>query len=591
MTIDLSQVPQKPGVYLFKASGDRIIYIGKAKNLKNRLRSYSHASSGLDARKSSMVEEIRDFSYIATDNELEAWILEASLIKQHRPKFNIVLRDDKNYPYIRITVTEEWPRVEVVRKIARDGNLYFGPYIPAQAMWEAIDFIRRNFLVRTCSHTLDKPVKPCIQHQMKRCLAPCSGDISAKEYRKIIDDIILFLKGEKKGLLKQLEKKMSGFSRDMKYEEAAQIRDRIARLQKAFESQKMIAPELGDLDVIGFYREESGSAAFSTHFIRNGVMIGARDYFVDDRLGSEDSEVFSSFIERFYSKEIFPADVILTSLVPSEKQPLLAWLERVKGRRVKIIVPKEGKKRELLLMANENARFHFLSRGKVFRDEIMSELASAFGLERQPVTIAAFDVSTLSGSDSVGAMIWWENGAFSKEFYRHLKIKLTEGMDDYAMLYETIVRTLNNLDGQIPDLIVVDGGKGQLDMAVKALRNSGVDTAILGVAKKPDRAFLRDGRVIALEGRDRAFLLLKQLRDEVHRFVIGFHRRLRDKRLMESQLEKVPGIGKSRRLGLLKQFGSIDNIRKASPDEIAQIKGFTISLAEDLLRRIQNNED
>jgi excinuclease ABC subunit C len=538
-----------------------------------------------------MVEEIRDFSYIATDNELEAWILEASLIKQHRPKFNIVLRDDKNYPYIMITVNEEWPRVEVVRKIARDGSLYFGPYIPAQAMWEAIDFIRRNFLIRTCSHTLDKPVKPCIQHQMKRCLAPCGGNISAREYRKIIDDIILFLRGEKKGLLKQLEKKMAVYSRGMKYEEAARVRDRIARLQKAFESQKMIAPELGDLDVIGFYREESGSAAFSIHFIRSGVMIGARDYFVDDRLGSGDAEVISSFIERFYSKEIFPADVILTSLAPSEKQSLVAWLERVKGRRVKIIVPKEGKKRELLLMANRNARFHFLSRGKVFRDEILTELASAFGLERQPSTIAAFDVSTLSGSDSVGAMIWWEHGDFRKEFYRHLKIKLTEGMDDYAMLYETIIRTLKNLDGLIPDLIVVDGGKGQLEMAVKAVRNSGVDTAILGVAKKPDRAFLRDGRVIALEGRDRAFLLLKQLRDEVHRFVIGFHRRQRDKRLMESQLEKVPGIGKSRRLGLLKQFGSIDNIRKASPDEIAQVKGFTIRLAEDLLRRIQNNED
>jgi excinuclease ABC subunit C len=240
MMVDFTQVPAKSGVYLFKASGERVIYVGKAKNLKNRLRSYFQGSSKLDARKSAMVSEIRDFSYIATDNELEAWILEANLIKQYKPKFNIVLRDDKNYPYLKVTVTEEWPRVVVVRKIARDDNLYFGPYIPAQAMWEALGFIRKNFLIRTCDHPLDKPRKPCIQHQMKRCCAPCAREISAKEYMKTVNNIVLFLKGEKKGLIERLEKKMQRYSAGMRYEEAAQVRDSISRLRKALDRKSVV---------------------------------------------------------------------------------------------------------------------------------------------------------------------------------------------------------------------------------------------------------------------------------------------------------------------------------------------------------------
>ncbi len=513
MAIDLSQVPTKPGVYLFKASGDRVIYVGKAKNLKNRLRSYFQGSSKLDARKASMVTEIKDFSYIATGNELEAWILEANLIKQYRPKFNIVLRDDKNYPYIKVTVTEEWPRVEVVRRISKDGNIYFGPYIPAQAMWEALGFIRRNFLIRTCGHLLDKPMKPCIQYQMKRCYAPCARKISAKEYMKMVHDIILFLKGEKKGLIERLEKKMRRYSTEMRYEEAAQVRDSISRLRKAFESQKIIAPELGDLDVIGFYNDEedgSGDVAINILFIRNGMMIGAKDFFVDNQLRSADAEIMASFIELFYSKELLPASTILTNVLPADKSALLSWLKEKKDMKVRFDVPKEGKRLELLQMANENARLHFGARRKAHKEEFMEDMAARFNLRKTPQSIGAFDVSTLFGSESVGALIWWEKGEFRKENYRHVRIKWVEGMDDYSMMYETIVRCFRNLDGRVPDLIVIDGGSGQLEIARRALHDAGIDTDIMGVAKKPDRAFLTDGNIIDLEDRNRSSLLLKR---------------------------------------------------------------------------------
>jgi excinuclease ABC subunit C len=590
MAVDLTQVPAKPGVYLFKASGERVIYVGKAKNLKNRLRSYFQGSSKLDARKSAMVSEIRDFSYIATDNELEAWILEANLIKQYKPKFNIVLRDDKNYPYLKVTITEEWPRVVVVRKIARDGNLYFGPYIPAQAMWEALGFIRKNFLIRTCDHSLDKPRKPCIQHQMKRCCAPCARRIAAKEYMKMVNNIVLFLKGEKKGLMERLEKKMQRYSAGMKYEEAAQVRDSISRLRKAFESQKIIAPELGDLDVIGFYKDEtdgSGDAAISILFIRNGMMIGAKDFFIDNQLHSGDAEIMRSFIELFYSKEILPASTILAQTTPADRSSLLAWLKNKKDMHVKIEIPKEGKKLELLRMATENARLHFGAKRKAHKEEYIIELADRFNLRKPPESIGAFDVSTLFGSESVGALIWWERGDFRKELYRHLRIKWVEGMDDYAMLYETIVRTFRNLEGRVPDLIVIDGGKGQLEIARKALQDTGITVDILGIAKKPDRAFLVNGGVIDLEDRNRSSLLLKKVRDEVHRFVITFHRKLRDKRLTESLLEKIPGIGKKRRLELLRHFGSIENIRKASLEEIAKIKGFNTKISASIINHLK----
>lgn len=588
MLLELSKAPLMPGVYIFKGIKERVLYVGKARNLRNRLRSYFQDSASLDPRKGAMVKMVKDFSFIATDNELEALILEANLIKQYKPKFNIILRDDKNYPYIKLTVTEQWPRIEVVRRIKKDGNLYFGPYVPSQAMWEAIAFIRRNFLIRICGHSLDKPMRPCVQYQMKRCSAPCAGLISREEYKKIIDDVILFLKGEKRELLHRLEERMQQLADEMRFEDAAKTRDRIFKLQKAFESQKVVSPELGDIDVIGYYFEgqglgvrgqEKNAVSINILFIRNGVLIGAKDFFIDNIITSDESEITHSVIEFFYAKEIIPPEVILVNVMPDSARSMKAWLKKKKGASVNIEVPADGKKMELLQMANENARLHFGSKKKSTFDETLKILKDRLYLTKIPLSIGAFDVSTIQGSDSVGAFIYWENSEFKKDNYRHLKVKDVLGVDDYTMMHEIVGRVLKK-EHLVPDLIVIDGGKGQLEVARRVMEDLDIKTDLIAVAKKPDRAFLLNDEIIDLEDRSRASLLLKKIRDEVHRFAIGFHRKLRDKRLMESPLEKIPGIGKKRRLELLRNFGSIDNIREASVEDIAKIKGFNKKVAE-----------
>ncbi len=586
MTLELSKVPRKPGVYLFKGMKEKVLYVGKAKNLRNRLRSYFQDSAGLDPRKAAMVKMIKGFSYIATDNELEALILEANLIKQYKPRFNIILRDDKNYPYIRLTITEEWPRIEVIRRIKKDGNFYFGPYVPAQAMWEAITFIRRNFLIRTCGYSLDKPMRPCVQYQMKRCSAPCAGLISRGEYKKIIDDVILFLKGEKRELLHRLEERMQKLADEMRFEDAAKIRDRVFKLQRAFESQKVVSPELGDIDVIGYCRE-GDDIAVNVLFVRNGTLIGAKDFFLEKVLTSDNSEMMHSVIEFFYAKEIIPPEVILVNVMPGNARSLKAWLKKKKGEVVNIEVPADGKKMELLQMANENARLHFGSKKKSTFDETLKILKGRLHLTKIPSSIGAFDVSTIQGSESVGAFIYWENGGFKKDNYRHLRIKGVLGVDDYAMMHEIVERILRK-EHLVPDLIVIDGGKGQLEVARKVMEDLDIKTDLIAVAKKPDRAFLISEEIIDLEDRSKESLLLKKIRDEVHRFAISFHRKLRDKRLMESPLEKIPGIGKKRRLELLRHFGSIDNIRKATVDGIAKIKGFNKKVAEKVVEGVKS---
>ncbi len=593
MIPETGEVPERPGVYVFKDQRERPLYVGKAKNLRKRLRTYFQDSANLEPRKAAMVRMTRDVATIVTDNELEALVLEANLIKQYKPRFNIILRDDKNYPYIKLTLTEEWPRIEVVRRIAKDGNSYFGPYVPAQGMWEAIAFIRRNFSVRTCGYLLDKPMRPCIQYQMKRCSAPCAGKISKDEYMKIVGEVKLFLMGEKQELIESLEERMLKLSEELRFEEAAALRDRIVRLRRAFESQKVIAPELGDLDVIGFYRGDGQMdryVAFHILFVRNGVLIGAKNFFTESIMAPADAEIMHSFMELFYTKDIFPPATIATNVVPDEIEALTTMLEGKRGARVVIEVPVEGKKQELLMMANENARLGLQSRRKTSGREDAGALKDKVKLRHTPVSIGAFDVSTIQGTDSVGAFVFWEEGEFKKSLYRRVRIRGVQGVDDYSMMKETVERTLKNLQGKTPDLLVIDGGKGQLEVARKVMREAGITAEVVGVAKKPDRAFLCNDEVVDLEDKSRASLLLKRIRDEVHRFAISFHRKLRDKRLVESPLEQIHGIGKKRRLELLRHFGGIAGLRAATVEDLVKLKGFNRSLAERVLAGIKGSQ-
>jgi excinuclease ABC subunit C len=594
MHTDISSIPSNPGIYIFKNAKEKFLYVGKAKNLKNRIRSYFQKSSGLDARKSALVKEIKNVTFIVTGNELEAFVLEANLIKQHKPKFNVILRDDKSYPYLKLTVNEEWPKIEVVRRIHKDGALYFGPYVPSGPMWGTLAFIRRYFRIRDCKHALDRPIRPCIQYQMGRCLAPCAGYISREEYMKLIEEIRLFLSGENKDLIAVLEKKMMKLSNDMEYEEAAKIRDRIKAIEKVRESQKIISPEIGDIDVIGFYRQDDVLAS-KVFFIRKGVMIGSKDYSLRNTAGIPDKALTATFLVQLYSKEIIPPPEIIISQMPEEAKSLKTWLSQRGGRKTKITIPRSGKKRELVDMASENARFLYRSVKETSTEEILDELKDKLHLKKRPERIGAFDVSNISGSEAVGSFVFWSDGEFRKDGYRRLRIKTVEGIDDYAMMAETVRRTIKNLKGDLPDLVIIDGGKGHLETAQKVFGESQavvkIQPELIGLAKDPDRAYLTAYDIPAdIEDKRPSSLLLKSIRDEAHRFAVGYHRKLRDKRMLRSPLEEIHGVGKKRRLELLRVFGSIKGIKKAGVEDIAKLRGFNKTIAEHLHNELRRSE-
>ena len=591
MVPDLSSIPLSPGIYIFKDEKEKVLYVGKAKILRNRVRSYFHKSSGLDMRKSALVKEVKNLTYIVTGNELEAFVLEANLIKQYKPRFNVVLRDDKNYPYLKLTVNEEWPRLEVVRRIRKDGALYFGPYVPAGSMWETLAFIRRNFLIRDCKYPLDKPMRPCIQHQMGRCLAPCAGHISRADYLKLIEEIRLFLSGEKKYLMAALEKRMVRLSEEMKYEEAAKIRDRIRAIEKVWESQKVVSPEIGDLDVLGFYRADRG-VSFQVFFIRSGIMVGSKDYFLKNAADVHDKELMHTFLTQLYAKEIIPPPQIITPLLPEGVKSLEKWLSHRREEKIKITSPRKGKKKELIEMASDNARFLYGSRKELRAEELLDDLCDRLHLTKKTDDIGAFDVSALSGDEAVGSFVYWSGGEFRKDRYRKLKIRTVHGVDDYSMMAEIVERIIDNLGGNLPGLVIVDGGKGHLETVKKVIRKKKGSfnrvPELVALAKDPDRLYLTTAdEPVDLEDRKPSSLLLKSIRDEAHRFAIGYHRTLREKAMLQSPLVKIQGIGKKRRLELLRVFGSIKGIKDATIDEIAGLKGFNRKVAENLYHELR----
>lgn len=577
----LSRVPPKYGVYIFKDETGRVLYVGKAKNLRARLRSYFQPRASLDERKQAMVGKVRDFSWLVTDTELEALALEANLIKEHKPRFNIILRDDKNYPYLKLTVKEKFPRLEVVRKIIKDGSLYYGPFVPAGAMWETLAFIRRHFNIRPCRYRLEKPMRPCIEHQMKKCLAPCGGGMSLEDYARGVEDVRLFLEGRREGLLGDLEKRMHMLAQKEMYEDAAKLRDRIDAVKRAFAHQKVISPELGDMDVIGHARD-GDNCAFQVFFIRAGLMIGARDFYLGDCPGGGLDELLHGFVEMFYSKEIIPPGEIVLEKRPVGAAALSKWLAGKRGKPVRFTIPKEGRKRELLGLAMQNASERLRAQRAAFEPKSLDALKERLGLAHTPASIGAFDVSTISGAEPVGAFIFWAEGEFKKDLYRHLKIKGVAGgkMDDYAMMGETVMRVLSDLGPRRPELVIIDGAKGHLEAAAAALKGIEHPPELVAVAKEPDRVFTRAGLALGIEDSAPSSLLLRRLRDEAHRFAISFHRKLRGKKFLASPLEAVKGIGKNKRLALLRRFGGIDAIRKAAVEEIAEVEGIDRKLAQ-----------
>lgn len=591
-----------------KDTRGHIIYIGKAKNLKNRVRSYFQAGRTADNKTDALVRNIADLELIVTASELEALILENNLIKKHKPRYNIILRDDKNYPYLRLTVAEDFPRLEVVRKIEKDGNLYFGPYVPSTPMRQTLDFINRQFALRKCDQPLTEasinhqPARPCLNYQIGLSPAPCAGLISKEDYRRTAEEVKLFLQGKKRELLDELRANMDEAARGLRFEEAGKLRDRLRAIQKVLESQRVVSTDLKDQDAIGFMREGS-VMAMQVVFIRNGMIVGRKGFLLENIIDEPDETVLEGFIEQFYGNEVsLPEEVIIPLDLPDI--PLLQdWLTRLRGRKVEVTFPQRGRKAELTEMARENARLSLLAHRASLKGSAKktAELQKELRLRKPPQRMECFDISNLQGKESVASMVVFKNGFPSKLDYRSFKIKTVEGPNDFASMNEVVYRRYKRVleeGGVMPDLIVVDGGRGQLNAALEALdRLNIVGQEIVGLAKaraagkgqqsSQERVYLPgDDTPTPLEPTSSACHLMQRIRDEAHRFALAYHQKLRTARAQESALDSIPGIGEQRKKDLLRHFGSLRKLMAASVEELANAPGISRRLAEEIKKNL-----
>jgi len=592
----LADFPEKPGVYIMKDKRNRIIYVGKAVSLKNRVKSYFQSTKNLPVKVASMVSKIEDIEYIVTDSEVEALILECNLIKFNKPKYNILLRDDKQYPYIRITLNQPFPRIEVVRKVKKDGARYFGPYANAGAMREAIDVINKVFPIRNCKKDLGQiPLneRPCLNYHIKRCMAPCQGYIQEEEYDEMIKNIIMFLEGKQETLVKLLKDKMQEAAENLDFERAAVLRNQILAMEKVLEKQKIVSTDMIDQDIIAMARG-SGTVCIQVFFIREGKLISREPFILHNTDDVDRKEILASFVKQFYNNAHFlPKEIIIDEDI-DDKDTIEEWLSRKKGFKVYVIIPKRGEKKKLAQMVAENARAYLdqveskEEREKLKNRQALEELKEYLNLKVLPHRIEAFDISNTQGTESVASMVVFEGAQPKKEDYRKFKIKTVEGPNDFESMKEVISRRFKRaLSGngkfkQLPELLLIDGGKGQLKYARDALKE-------LGLSHIPTIALAEEFEHIFVEGQDEpiflpenseALYLVQRVRDEAHRFALSFHRSLRSKKNLRSVLDDIPGIGKARRLALLKTLDGLEGIKRASIEELAAVPGMNIKVAQ-----------
>ncbi len=592
MTLDdkLQRLPDRPGAYLFKDPKGQVIYIGKAASLRSRVRSYFQESRARDPKTDALVRQIRDLDFIVTDNELEALILESNLVKKHRPRYNIILRDDKHYPFLKLTTNEEFPRLVVARRVQNDGAAYFGPFYPATAMRETLRLVRQLFPLRTCRIKIDGTLeRPCIQYYIHRCKAPCTGWETKDGYAQTVGDVERFLEGKNDDLAKELTREMETAASEMKFERAAMLRDQIQALNTVRERQKIISTEEVDQDILGVVRQGS-DACVQLFFVRRGRLLGRESFFFDRVSGWSDGEILGAFIRQFYAKNVTPPPEILVSEQIPEADLVQEWLSRRREGRVELAVPRRGKKREFVLMAEENAALalgtHLLSRDN--RQQVIQEdLQRALNLPGLPNRIEGFDISNIQGSEAVGSMVVWENGGMKKDDYKRFKIRSVEGADDYAMLGEVLgrryARALEEA-GALPDLILLDGGRGQLNVGVKVLEDLGLDwIPLAALAKREEEVFTPESlQPLVLDLTSPGLLTLRKIRDEAHRFAVSYHKKLRKGRTIQSVLDQIPGVGATIRTNLLKSLGSARRVRDASVAELAAVPKVTPKLAQKI---------
>ncbi|MFZ5966373.1 MAG: excinuclease ABC subunit UvrC [Bacillota bacterium] len=613
----LKKLPDKPGVYLMKDENEEIIYIGKAISLKNRVRQYFQSLKHHPPKVKAMVSNITEFEYILTDTELEALMLESTLIKKHRPKYNVLLRDDKYYPYIKITMKERFPRVLVTRKMTKDGSRYFGPYLQAGAVNQTLELLKKYYSIRTCSKNLEKlHERPCLNYHIQKCHGPCTGKISHEDYMKIIQEIILFLSGKQDELIMTLEEKMKKAAEDMKYERAAEYRDQIQAIQRIMEKQKVVLAPENDQDFIALARDEEDTCVM-VFFVRQGKLMGREHYMITATPDDDRREIMSSFIKQFYGgttyipKEIFIHDEI------EDQQLIEQWLSTKRESKVNIKSPQRGEKKAFLEMVHKNAvemLMHFKEKIKLEknkREGALEELASYLELDKIPYRIEAYDISNTQGVQSVGSMVVFENGKAKYSDYRRFKIKTIEGPNDYGSMQEVIFRRFKkgleeaeNLKekgivdeegkfSRMPDLILIDGGIGQVNAALDVLKALQIDIPTAGMVKDEKhktRDLVYNNREAGVGKHSFAFQLIGKIQEEAHRFAITYHKSLRGKTVIASILDDISGIGENRRIALLKHFGGIDKIKQASVEELSEVKGMNKRIAEEVYMHFQKKK-
>ena len=584
----LAVLPDKPGVYLMHDAEGKVIYVGKAVVLKNRVRSYFRNLASHTPKVKAMVAKIAEIETIVTSSEVEALILECNLIKKYRPRYNISLKDDKTYPYLKVTLQEDFPRMYMTRRLLRDGSKYYGPYADAGAMHATVKLLRSMFPLRTCRKM--NPDRPCLNYHIKRCLAPCAGYVSKEEYGQMIKSVCMVLDGRTTELERDLKQRMQAAAEDYAFEEAARLRDQLQAVERLNESQKAVTNNGGDMDIIGFAQDMTGNC-LQIFFVRKGKLIGRDNFFLQDG-GEAQQEVLTAFIKQYYNDATFiPREIVLPQLPEAEEQQLIeAWLSGKAERKVELFVPQRGVKRELLQLANDNAlkllseRLRKGSLSLKNDEQAAEELQQALGLEHSLERMDCFDISHTQGSETVASMVVFRKGSISKKDYRKYKIVSAEGKpDDFKSMQEVVYRRYKDYE-DLPNLVVIDGGKGQLSSALEVIRGLGLaDLPVVGLAKREEEIFIPHQSTSILLDRDSAALhLIQRIRDEAHRFAITFHRKLRGKRNLVSVLDHVEGIGPKRRQALWKAFKTLEAMKAASVEELAAVEGMNTAVAQTL---------
>ncbi|MGQ9496744.1 MAG: excinuclease ABC subunit UvrC [Desulfotomaculales bacterium] len=583
-----AQMPDRPGVYLFRDERGRVLYVGKAKSLSKRVRTYFQR--GQPAKVMAMLQRAQDLDFIVTDSEIEALILECNLIKEHRPRYNVVLKDDKNYPYIKITVNEEFPRVLITRRQLQDGARYFGPYTRAGAVHDTLRLLKKLFPFRSCTRQRFGNRRPCLNFHIKRCLAPCTGRVNREEYAAVIREVCLFLEGRHEDLVKDLTARMQEAAGRLEFERAAELRDQIQAIEQVVARQKIVSTRLEDRDVVALAREgDTGQAVVFQ--VRRGKLVAEESLPLRGTADKSEEEVLAAFIKQYYSRASFiPPEILLNQPLGDEKEVIAAWLA-ARGGKVRVQTPRRGKKRELVAMAERNAAY-LLARevaAEVRDAEALAELARALELPVPPRRMEAFDISHIQGRQAVASMAVFQDGRPQKDAYRRFRIH-SRGPDDFAALAEVVARRFARAEdpkfAPLPDLVLIDGGKGQLNAALKAMRAAGHgEIPVFSLAKEEELVYAPGRPDPVRLPRDAAALhLLQRLRDEAHRFAVEYHRAARTRKTLGSLLEEIEGVGAIRRRALLKAFGSLEDIRRASVDELARVPGMNRKVAEAVHR-------